>query len=1172
LTPIDPARHAVIQASAGTGKTYQLVELVKLLVLEGQATLDKILLVTYTEKATGELKARLRKGLEECLLTRPECQATLQAALDAFDQAPVHTIHSFCQRVLQEYAFENGEDFRGQLVHDQDLLQICLRELERKTWRAEYGDELAAILQLSDYSQGKVGGSKWETLATHVAVAFRPGCGHRLMPEPLPHLAASLKALETELRTEREELRRLAGPLAETSLTDHPWYVAFGELPYQNMCQPRRDRVLLPLLRWLADPEADERPVQAFRQLLKHCKNASSWDEHGFELLGAGLKPQSQAGVAALCPGLRDLVALVEQRRKQLMVPGTDKQLTVQTVQQLQRELDSYKRERGQQSFEDMLVRVDHALQDNNPRSGLLLSALRTRYQFAIVDEFQDTDPIQWRIFRRIFVEGAESQRLFVVGDPKQAIFGFRGADVEAYQQAGADLQDRWAAQICELTTNWRSCPELLHALNTLFEAGGWFEGTGIDYHRVNPPSERGQAVRIMRDATARAALTLVDLSEAENLTLARRRMARFIAGEVRGLLAPGALAYERQGQPLALSARDICILVAKRAEAEPLLVELQKAGIPYSFYKQTGLWQSAEATHLSYLLHALARPGDGQAFRKALLTRFYRIRPEDLARSDDLPAHHPVRELFTRWCALADQRRWAALFQSLQEDTGLHFHDLEVADAERRRANLGYILQTLEQAAYTGDLNLLAIVDLLDEKRRRLSAEDSDFQPLETEDDKVRLMTIHASKGLEFPVVFLAGGFTRGLPPEYYTYREPESRRLVFDLRLNNEQAKEQHAREHDHELRRLYYVALTRAMLKLYVPQLPAGTGSGKCGPLVTILAPALDRSSLASLGNPFVAQTKASVPPSPSASAIEPEPRLARAHSLPLPKKLFPEPDSDLKRRRIRIRSFSSLHRQEVRRAVDSLLYLERPPREDDDVSEEADGQEELRGPAFGQMLHDILEVIDFALVGQAAEPGQLGSEVAALIERTRRRHWADLPARQRNDPAQEVACDQQLAKLVWHALHTPLKQAGGPLWQIPSNDRLQEVEFHFPQDGPPPVEMRLEEGFLTGFMDLVFLSRGKYFLVDWKTNQLPGYSPEEVRTSMEDCGYIRQYRLYVQALARWLNRLHGNRFDFLRDFGGVYYLYVRGLNGRDESAGVFFHFPTAEDLRLERVLAV
>ena len=280
-------------------------------------------------------------------------------------------------------------------------------------------------------------------------------------------------------------------------------------------------------------------------------------------------------------------------------------------------------------------------------RADALCAALRSRFRFAVVDEAQDTDLIQWRIFHRLFVEGTTGQRLFIVGDPKQAIFAFRGADVQAFLAAAKELRTDHHAALYPLDVNWRSCPELLTALNQLFGAGGWFDDTGIDCTPVRAADEKERPFRIVADRTGRAALSLVDLTGVERIAVARKHMARFIATEVRRLVPEGglpALDYQAKDKLLSLQAGDICVLVSKKREAIPILEELRKARIPFTFYKQTGLWQSEAAIHLDYLLKALAAPHDAAAFRQALLTQFFRIAPRELARAAEPGAGHPAR------------------------------------------------------------------------------------------------------------------------------------------------------------------------------------------------------------------------------------------------------------------------------------------------------------------------------------------------------------------------------------------------------------------------------------------------------------------------------------------------------------------------------------------------
>jgi exodeoxyribonuclease V beta subunit len=1176
---IDPTRHGVIEASAGTGKTHTLLELTLQLLADRRATLDQILLVTYTEKATGELKDRLRQALEK------GDAPVFRAALDEFDQAPVYTIHGFCQRVLQEYAFENRHDFRAELVYDAALLEPCLREVQRRVWPALYGDRLAAMLQLGRYD-----GATWESRVMKLAGQFRPLCQHTLLPKPLPNLARTLTVFEDNLRSTRATLRDMAGDPVD-DWEKHSWCEGFRQVKHHaKQRESWINKVLVPLLHWLFDPVADTQPIASFLRLLETCRTATGFAEDGFQVLSERLKPEGRDQLVDLCPGMTELLEVMDEWQRAHDCSSLDHQLAVQTVQQVHDHLAGYKRERGWQSFEDMLTRVDAALDpERNPHAGSLLAALRGRYRYAIVDEFQDTDPLQWRIFKQIFVSGAGPHRLFVVGDPKQAIFGFRGADLAAYQKAGSELREQHGAATIPLAVNWRSSPEVLEALNQLFRDGGWFEGTGIACSDVQPAAEAERPWHNREDHTGRAALNLVEL-EAEQLTVARRHMARFIATESARLLrAGGGLVFGKKGEVARpLQAGDLCVLVARRREATPVLEALRHAGIPYTLYKQTGLWQSAEAIHLGYLLRALANPADNAAFHKALLTRFFRIEPAELAACEELSSSHPARELFLSWCALGEARNWGALFQAILEESGVLFDRNDPQDAERRQANYRHITQALAETAYAQDLDLEGVVELLEQRRRQPEDPEHDTQPIETDRSKLKIMTIHAAKGLEFPVVFLAGGFTMGARSEYLTYRDHGN--LVFDLRTSDAEAKAQAEAEQAAELRRLYYVALTRPMFKLYVPHILVGDKKySQKGPLVTIVAPALDQAGLTRMGAKFV-ETIRPEPASESvtrrAGNVSP-PVMATPGDSPtsLTGALFPAVSKQLVERRIRIRSFTSLHRAAL--AAEEPHYEEKPPRADDDVPDALEDTTAWRGPVFGEMLHEIMAAIDFSVAGQAADPPALLAAADPLFEEVRRRHWARLPARL-TGPDHIESCRAELARMAWHGLHTPLAVVGGPLWQIPASDRLHELEFHFPEQANRASERPDEglwgrtrsrfsekeprplfEGFLTGFIDLVFRKQGRFFLLDWKTNVLPGYSPREVAQSMMECDYTRQFRLYVQALACWLGQ--GRGFDPMRDFGGIYYLYVRGLNGRDENAGVFFHRPNDADLELQNVLA-
>ena len=1074
----DLGRHAVVEASAGTGKTYTIEQLVYRLLTEEEIPLEKILIVTFTEKATGELKARLRLMLERAIQKDDEYARQLRPALDHFDQAPIFTIHGFCQRLLQEYALEQGQDFHAELVNDPDLLKISLREIQRKDWRTHFGDRLKAVLEKANYNRDNA--DDWEKKVLEIATRYKPRSGHQLRPAFVPD-----------------------------------WWKRLDEVD-------------------------------------------ANW-----------------AG-----------------------------QLEIFTIDALHRHLHEYKRQRGLHSFDDMIAFVEQNLDPTkNSDAESFLSVLRERYRYGIVDEFQDTDPLQWRIFRNIFLGGGDS-KLFVVGDPKQAIFGFRGADLPTYLHAAEQMKTTHAAAEYPLEINWRSEPNLLQALNCVFGDGDWFPPTEhIPYRHVHEPDDDQRLTRLEKDHTNSAALMIVDVTQPDQLKRQQKQYARFVAHEIGRLLStkneqPLMTFTLKNAAPRSLDAGDICILVMKRTEADPIMESLARAGIPYSFYKQTGLWQSEEATHLEVLLQALAHPEERSSFRKALLTCFFRVKPEMLVHAPDVPMRHPARQLFQAWLGHIENRHWSALCRSLLEDTGLLFSPLplgeglgvrvedsenaaltpgpspkgrgELQEAGRRLINLRHMLAALEQVGHGMNLDLLSVLDWLKDRRNQRDGGEADLQPAEAGRPKVKIMTIHASKGLEFPIVFLAGGFTQGRNGGSHSVYRDDQDRVVFDLCADDD-AQERVSAERLSEQRRLLYVALTRPIFKLYVPKVKlTSRGKAWAGPLGTVLLPALDQACPDKLGD-LVAQVV--VPPLLAGAPQphdEPAPVAATVEKTAyrIAGMLFPKIDAQIGRRRIVIRSFSSMARHHLSPVGEGSSFGEQAPVAEDEAAAPVDREDPLRGPVFGYMVHNVLEEIDFAEVGRAPTPDaliQVGTHARKLIEREIKAHIAELRTRTPMDQLAE-ACRRQISTLVWHALRTPLDQLGGPLYEIPKEDRLAEIEFLYPESGAD----RLEERFVTGFMDLLFRKDDRYYLLDWKTNLLPAYTHDEIERSMSESDYRRQYQLYLQAAQRWLARVHGTKFAFLECFGGVYYLYVRGLNGRDNSTGVYFHRPTKEDLNLDLVL--
>jgi exodeoxyribonuclease V beta subunit len=283
---------------------------------------------------------------------------------------------------------------------------------------------------------------------------------------------------------------------------------------------------------------------------------------------------------------------------------------------------------------------------------------LRRRYKVAFVDEFQDTDPVQWRIFEHLFLDldsgSAPAGRLFLIGDPKQAIYAFRGADVYTYLNARQQLVTLAAegkAHLYCLATNWRSSATLIGAFNRLFGQALWFPApaeTGpleIGYQPVAAPPDEGIQLPLVEDSSGRGALNLIDLQGEESSVRAKYRLAALIAAEIQYMVAGGRLVLGPPEKIRCLGFGDIGILIRNRSEARQVERELQRRRIPYAYYKKPGLFQSEEARHLSLMLHALAEPQDRGCLNAALLTPFFDLQAGDLADEAGLPEDHPIRQ-----------------------------------------------------------------------------------------------------------------------------------------------------------------------------------------------------------------------------------------------------------------------------------------------------------------------------------------------------------------------------------------------------------------------------------------------------------------------------------------------------------------------------------------------
>jgi exodeoxyribonuclease V beta subunit len=1227
VAALDLSKPGLLEASAGTGKTYAIEHLVLRILIETETIeLPQILVLTFTEKATGELKDKIRAriawriaqgGLPAKVMDR------LRRAHLEFDRASIHTIHGFCQKVLRKYAFENNALFRQDLLKDVDTaLEQVLYEEMRSTWLAGGPEGLAEFRDKAE-SLGLGAKTKWQRRITDIAKGFNPLRGDVLLPE---YHADRVAQWEAGMGEAFAGITALLPDLAPGNEAEHPFAKRFAALKFASPVTRKKGlQIVIAALRLAAicashaDPQARALAAASFPARIEEI-GLTGVNKDGFRFLLPGPGESKEPW-----PELETFLELLDRVRSADIRIRLEQAARAfgprrEVILEVRKKAQARLRAEGQITYDSMIEDVCLALRQKDER----VRMLRRDYRYCLVDEFQDTDPLQWEIFRRVFLDSGSANPLYLIGDPKQAIYRFRGGDVYTYMEARKlmfALSREGKAQGLGLDTNYRSSGAMVEAYNAAFTHRSWFHAHPVDpadpsWRLPAEPDPLGYvpvkygalAVQKPADATdAPKPIVLKDFAVGDpDRNAVKKRVNHWIVAEIAALMAdPNRLGIPDKAnggfRPLAWG--DICVLVRKSREKDQLLRMLAEAGIPAQVARRVGLYAGDAAGQYLAVLESLEDPGDSGKHARALLTRFFR------AEGDAPPARPPEspHPLFEEWIRLAERRRWPRLFHSLQYRSGLLYRESLRGDADRSIMDFIHVGQNLVQEAVRENFNLAALVQRLKDLRAATAGadEDADMHREESEGGKVVLMTMHVSKGLEFPVVFLAN-FSGNPKPTYFKYRDGLN--TVYHLDTKDETAKRAYQEESEGEDRRLYYVALTRARYKLYVPLLPAGSGNSATGPLggfvaeslrtaaalrpdlyhfappeaydrpLTPIAPIAPIASIARFSGS--AQVPAPSAPFSAPSAAIPQfddaadsPGAVDAFLSDFPREdRLARPDADFSRRRRRLASYSHLVRQghglssenvegrfDKEEAPVTDMLPERETDAEDTVPQATGGPGEEsptfpgnalpRGKDVGNMFHEILERIDFGAAGGAASPGGLFDHrpTGDLIEACMADHrlgpeWRD-----------------GVAAVLWNTLRAPLPDpAGGapfPLCEVDQAQRRPEMEFLFPY--PARQGASGPDGYLWGFIDLVYRHRGRYYLLDWKSNHLDGYGSADLDRSMRESHYDLQYMLYSLALDKWLASLIPD-YRYADHFGGIHYLFLRGMRAglpSTKASGVF-----------------
>ncbi|YAY75176.1 exodeoxyribonuclease V subunit beta [Klebsiella pneumoniae] len=1146
---LDPLRlpligERLIEASAGTGKTFTIAALYLrlLLGLGGEAaypraiSVEELLVVTFTEAATEELRGRIRSNIHElriaCLrgesdnplysallaeiADKDDAAKTLLLAERQMDEAAVFTIHGFCQRMLSLNAFESGMLFEQQLIEDESRLryQACADFWRRHCYPLTR--DIAAVIHDVWKGPRDLLKSLDRWLQGEAPQLKSPPAPNETLAERHQQIIARIDSLKQQWR---EQVGEIEGVLENSGLDRRKFNRGNQGKWMEKVNAWAQEETLSYQL-----PDALEKFAQSF--LLERTK--------------AGGEPPVHPLFSAVESLLASSLTLTHLVLARAMVEIRDA---------VARE----KRRRGELGFDDMLSRLDEALRGDSGET--LASAIRQRFPVAMIDEFQDTDPQQYRIFRRIWRRQPETA-LLLIGDPKQAIYAFRGADIFTYMKARGDVAAHYT-----LDTNWRSSPGMVGSVNRLFS----LSDNPFMFHEIPflpvKAAAKNKGLRFTVDAADVPAMN-VWLMPGDTVGSGDYQtfMAQLCATQIRDWLSAG-----QQGRALLwrgetsrpVQASDITVLVRNRLEAAQVREALQTLGIPSVYLSnRDSVFETLEAQELLWLLQAVLAPERENTLRSALATSMFGLTALDIENlNQDEQAWDALVEEFSEYRQIWRQRGVMPMLRALMTARHIAENLLATRGGERRLTDILHISELLQEAASQLESEHALVRWLAQHIAEPDSNAASQQMRLESDKHLVQIVTIHKSKGLEYPLVWLPF-IARFRKQDQAFYHDRETFAAVLDLGQDEASLELAEAERLAEDLR-LLYVALTRAVWHCSLGVAPlssrkSGNSDFHLSALGRLLqaGEAMDAAGLAARLADFCHGDIALQIP----GELDLTPWQAPAATIP---RLSAR---ELQRRIAddwRVTSYSGLQQHGFSGGQDLLPRLDVDAAGVGEVVEEPQltPHQFPRGAAPGTFLHSLFEELDFTQPvpeGWMAEKLQLSgfdAQWAPVLT-----DWLGGVLKTRL-PGPDIALNQLAArdKQVEMAFYLPIAQ-------LLTAERLDALirQYDPLSADTPPLDFRQVRGMLKGFIDLVFRHEGRYYLLDYKSNWLgedrEAYTRPAMEQAMRAHRYDLQYQLYSLALHRYLRHRLAD-YDYDRHFGGVIYLFLRGMDGQEGGQGIF-----------------
>jgi exodeoxyribonuclease V beta subunit len=1193
----------LIEASAGTGKTYTLAALYLRLILglgrDNPLEVEQILVVTFTQAATQELRERIRERIQKARIAFVTGQSQdpflqqlmlqhkdheraildLEFAASEMDQAAIFTIHGFCQRMLMQHAFESGANFNAQLINDDsDVVRRALLDF----WRCQLysADTSLAREILANYKTPDDLLKKIRSYLSLENIVLIPDYSNY----PLVERWQQFEQAEKELRISVAAVRESKDPADDLMAI------------IQSSSVNKRSYSKRNLPNWLLKLDAFAQGEKVALDSLLKFSQAVLIEKSGADAPQHGIFEK----IESFCAAHIDVKAVVFCRA--LSAVRTNMAIEKEQHQQL--------------SFDDLLNTLARVLNSDNAEA--LSSAIRQQYPFALIDEFQDTDPQQYDIFCKLYHLGAQgseaeveqgscqlnqplmsdsiianantnerktfaAQReklgFLMIGDPKQSIYAFRGADIFTYMKARQQVTQRYT-----LAKNWRSSASMVSATNTLFSRSPapFIYQQDISFYSVEAANQDEPQLALQGNSIN--ALSFWYSDKAVNTEQYLTQTALTCATQIAKMLSTGTL----KNKPV--NPANIAVLVRDRKEAGLVQQALMQLKIDSVFMSnRENVYLTTIAREMYYILQAVNDPNNERLLRTALATEIFQLNSHELfALNQDELAWEALVDECLNYRKIWERSGVLAMLHALLQQRALAQRWLAYADGERRLTDYLHLAELLEQACVDLD-SKEALIRYFQEKRAQSSNQAQELQlRLDSDRQRVTVITIHKSKGLEYDIVYL---------PFVCRYRQA-SNLLYHDAlgqpTLNfDDDNKEEASKEQLAEDLRLLYVAITRAVHACFIGMadvtlrnksvwqktaigylltlikkdeescLLEGVTLAEC---LALLAKDDANISLISLDNIVLEQSDMFV------DDVKDATQTITASEQVLSAREF----NRLINRDWRVTSYSALSRDAQHltvqdpRAENKLTSdtLDIEVIEEQAIEAEISDQKTIfnfhKGAVAGTFLHGIYEEIDFEQCQK--------QDIATVLEKR-------LPL-----VGYELSWLPCLTEFVDQSLDAQLTATpfieGFTLRDISAANRLVEMEFVFPfaaincqqvnqllvkhdalaaQAGLLMFEQ--VEGMLKGFIDLTIRHDNKYYVVDYKSNflgsALEDYHLSAIEQAMIEHRYDFQYVLYTLALHRLL-RSRLENYDYDTHVGGVFYLFLRGLQAQSQT-GVFYTKP-------------